>query len=370
MSQDAPPRRGVDPILLLCIVGLTLFGLMMVMSASSVLGEKLYGDAYYYFKHQITFGGLFGLVAFLIGIFVPYQQWRWVALPGMLVALALLVLVFFPAFSVSSGGASRWIALGPITVQPTEITKLAFILYLAALLETKGADLHNWRKGIVPFLVIMTVVAILIVLQPDIGTLFSIIIVAGAMIFAAGIKMSHLIALFGLGVTVFLVLVNTASYRLNRIIVYLHPELDPQGVGYQINQALMAVSTGGWWGLGLGRSRQKYQYLPEPAGDSIFAVAAEELGLVRTSLLLLVFAIIGYRGFSAARRAPDMFGRLVAIGITTWIISQAFINIGSIMAVTPLTGIPLPFISYGGSALVMLLLAAGILLNISRYAQE
>jgi len=157
---------------------------------------------------------------------------------------------------------------------------------------------------------------------------------------------------------------------MNRITVYLHPELDPRGIGYQINQALLAVGTGGLWGLGFGRSRQKYHYLPEPAGDSVFAIISEELGFVRTSILLLIFAVIGYRGFAIARKAPDTFGQLLAVGITAWIISQMFINTGSILAITPLTGIPLPFISYGGTALAAMLFATGVLLNISKYTNE
>jgi cell division protein FtsW len=172
------------------------------------------------------------------------------------------------------------------------------------------------------------------------------------------------------GVLLFAILFNTARYRLARIIVYLHPELDPQGIGYQINQALLAVGTGGLWGLGFGRSRQKYHYLPEPASDSIFAIAAEELGFVRSSIILGAFVLIGFRGFRIAQKAPDTFGRLLACGATSWIMVQAFINIGSIVGLTPLTGIPLPFISYGGSALVSILLASGILLNVSRYTVE
>jgi len=362
-------HRQVDALLLLTIIGLTLFGLMMITSASAVVAERFREDTFFFLRHQLLYGGTIGLVAFLLALYVPYRSWRILALPGLLLSLVLLVLVFVPGLQVTSGGATRWIGIGPITIQPTEITKLAFILYLAALLEAKGSEIRNFMKSVVPFLVIMGVMGGLIILQPDIGTLFSIVLIAGSMVFAAGFRLRHLGLLAFSGLALFVLLINTASYRLNRIITYLHPELDPQGVGYQVNQALLAVGTGGLWGLGFGRSRQKYHYLPEPAGDSIFAIVAEELGFVRTSLLLLVFAFIGYRGFTIARRAPDMFGRLLAVGITTWIVSQAFINIGSILAVTPLTGIPLPFVSYGGSALVTMLFAAGVLLNISKYAK-
>ncbi len=363
----ASEKRSVDPILLLCIIGLTLFGFIMVASASNVLAQRFSGDAWFFFRHQLLYGGTVGLAAFLLGLFMPYQWWRRVALPALLVSIVLLVMVFIPGLQVASGGASRWIGVGPITLQPSEVAKLAFILYLAALIEAKGEDIRSFRKSVVPFVLIVSLMSTLLMLQPDLGTLLSILLIAAAMVFSGGFRLRHLAVLGLSGLALFALLINFASYRLNRIIVYLHPELDPQGIGYQINQALLAVGTGGWWGLGFGRSRQKYQYLPEPAGDSIFAIVAEELGLIRTSFLILIFALIAWRGFIIARNAPDIFGRLLAVGITSWIVSQAFINIGSIMAVTPLTGIPLPFISYGGSALVSMLLASGILLNISKH---
>ena len=362
-------KHSADQVLLLTVIGITLFGFIMVASASSVLAEKHYQDAFYFVKHQFIYGGTVGLALFLIGFFVPYKYWRVAAFPGMLVALSLLVLVFVPGLHVSSGGASRWIGIGPATIQPTEVTKLAFIIYLAALLEKKGEDIRDFRKSVIPFLVIMAIIGTLIMMQPDMGTLFSITLIAVSMIFVAGFRLRHLLIIALAGSAVFAIFLNTAKYRLERIMVYLHPELDPQGIGYQINQALLAVGTGGMWGQGLGRSRQKYYYLPEPAGDSIFAVIAEEFGLIRSVVLLLVFAVIGYKGFEVARRAPDTFGRLLATGITSWILIQAFINIGSILAITPMTGIPLPYISYGGSALAAVLFASGILINISKYTE-
>lgn len=363
-------KRPLDSLLLITVLGLTLFGLMMIASASQVIAERFRDDAFFFLKHQLFYGGSVGLIAFITAVLTPYRTWRMLAVPAILLSVVLLVLVFVPGLSVESGGASRWIGAGPITIQPTEITKLAFILYLAALFESKGNEVRSLRQSVMPFLAIMGIIGSLIVLQPDIGTLMSIIIIAAAMIYAGGFRLRHLALLALGGSALFLVLVNTASYRLNRIITYLHPELDPQGVGYQINQALLAVGSGGLWGLGFGRSRQKYQFLPEPAGDSIFAVISEELGLIRTLLVLAAFGVIAWQGYAIARRAPDTFGQLLAVGITTWIISQMFINAGSILAITPLTGIPLPFISYGGSALVTMLFAAGILLNISRYAKE
>lgn len=362
-------RHGVDTALLLTILGLTVFGVIMVGSASAVVAEQVSGDPFFFLKHQLLYGGLAGIIAFLIGLFVPYRQWKFLAAPALLAAVILLILVFVPGLQVASGGAARWIGVGPITIQPSEIAKLAIIIYLAALLEKKGEDIRDWRKSVVPFLVILALISGLIILQPDIGTLFALTVITFAMVFAAGFRLQHL-ALIGLGgVAVFAVLVSTARYRLARLFVYLHPELDPQGIGYQINQALLAVGSGGLWGLGFGRSRQKYQYLPEPASDSIFAIMAEELGFIRILLILAAFGFVAVRGYQIAAKAPDTFGRLLATGITSWIVIQAFINIGSIVALTPLTGIPLPFISYGGSALATLLFASGILLNISKHTE-
>lgn len=370
VSIKSGSRHSPDVWLFLTIVGLVLFGFMMVSSASSVIAERFRGDVYFYLKHQVLFGGVAGALLFCLGYFVPYRQWRALALPGLIIALVLLVLVFIPGISLRYGGASRWINFGPLTFQPTELTKLAFVIYLAALLERKGEDIRDFRKSVVPFVVITGLVIILIALQPDFGTLFTITAIAGAMVFVAGFRLRHLALLMTGGLAAFLALVTSASHGISRVITYLHPELDPQGIGYQVNQALLAAGTGGLWGLGLGRSRQKYQFLPEPAGDSIFAIIAEELGFLRTLLLLAAFVWIGWRGLSIARNSPDIFGRLLAAGITSWILVQAFVNMASILAITPLTGIPLPFISYGGSALVILLLASGILLNVSKYTVQ
>lgn len=366
----ASTKHSADGVLLLTIIGLTLFGLIMIGSASAVIAERFRGDVYFYLKHQLLFGATVGLGTFFIGYLVPYYRWRALALPGLVLSLILLVLVFVPGLKIEYGGAARWVGIGPFSLQPTEITKLAIVIYLAALLERKGTDVRDWRKTVAPFLVITSILSVLIVMQPDVGTLFTIIAIAGAMVFVAGFRLRHLALIILAGLAIFGVIINTASYRLSRIMTYLHPELDPQGIGYQINQALLAVGSGGWWGLGLGRSRQKYHYLPEPAGDSIFAIIGEELGLIRTLFVVGAFMLIGWRGFAIARKAPDVFGRLLACGITAWILTQAFVNMGSIVAITPLTGIPLPFISYGGTALATIMFASGLLLNISKYTQE
>lgn len=363
----AQAKRKADGVLLVTIFGLVVFGLIMVGSASSVLAEQYRTGPFYFLQHQLLYGFMFGIVAFLIGYFTPYARLRALAVPAIILAIVLLILVFVPGLKVVSGGSARWIGIGPVTVQPSELAKLGFILYLAALLEKKGSEIKDFKKSVVPFLIITAVISLLIILQPDIGTLFTITAIGLSMVFSAGFRLKHL-AFIGLaGLAGFSILISTAQYRLARLFVYLHPELDPQGIGYQINQALLAVGTGGLWGLGFGRSRQKYSYLPEPAGDTIFAIMAEELGFIRIVIVLLAFAIIIYKGYKIAEASPDVFGRLLATGITSWILVQAFVNISSVLAIMPLTGIPLPFISYGGSALIALLFASGVLLNISKY---
>ena len=317
--------KHADTILLVTILALTVFGLMMVGSASSVLGE-LRGDPFWYLKHQLIYGIGFGTVAFFVGLFTPYQKLRALAVPAILTVLGLLVLVFIPGLSVVSGGAARWIGIGPLTLQPSELAKLGIIIYLAALLDRRGSDVRDFKKTVVPFLVITSIIGVLIILQPDIGTLFTLVAISLTMVFSAGFRIRHMAFIGLLGLAGFSLLISTAQYRLARLFVYLHPELDPQGIGYQVNQALLAVGTGGLWGLGFGRSRQKYTYLPEPAGDTIFAVTAEELGLVRILFVIGAFALVAYRGYSIAGRAPDMFGRLLATGITSWITVQADVD--------------------------------------------
>lgn len=359
-------RQPPDLLLLLAILALVAFGVLMVASASSVLGLDLRADPNAFARRQLLFGVLPGLGALFVTMNMPYVLLRKLALPLMVAVLTLLVLVFVPAFQGQYGGAARWVRLGPLSVQPAELAKLALIMYLAALLSQRQSRSGHVRETFVPFLVIVTVLAILIAAQPDIGTL---VVLTGAAVLtyaAAGAPWLHLVGILVLASATFFAIVRAAPYRVARIVTFLRPEADPRGIGYHVQQALLAIGSGGLWGLGLGRSRQKFRYLPEPAGDAIFSVAAEELGYFRILLVLLLFVFILVRGFRIARNAPDPFGRLLAAGITSWFFVQMAVHIGANMALLPLTGIPLPFVSYGGSALVASLAAAGILLNISR----
>lgn len=363
-------KNPPDLALLLALIALVAFGGLMLASASSVLGLDLHGDPYFFARHQLLYGILPGFVALGIALVVPYHSWRRAVLPLMIIVVGLLLLVFVPALQLSYGGASRWVRIGPISVQPAEFAKLAVILYLAALLSNREKTVHHARETLFPFLAVVGLIGVLIALQPDIGTLA---VVTGAAIltyYIGGARLFHLSTIFLGGLAILFLLIRTAPYRLARFTTFLHPDLDPRGIGYQVHQALLAIGSGGLWGLGFGRGRQKFRYLPEPAGDSIFAIASEELGFLRIVVLLLLYVFIIFRGYRIARQAPDVFGRLLAAGITSWFFVQAVVHVGANLALTPLTGIPLTFVSYGGSALVVALGGAGILLNISRYVKE
>ncbi len=367
MKKD---KNKSDQILAITTFALIVFGLVMISSAGVAISQNRFGDGYYFFKHQLFFGVLPGLFFMFIAQKIDYHFWKKIALPFFLLNLVFLILVFIPGMGLKLQGASRWIKLGPFSFQPTEMLKLSIILYLAAWLEGKKEQGADFFEGLIPFLAILGVVGFLIIKQPDMGTLGVIVVISMAIYFLSGAKLQHLLGMFGLGIAAFFALVKFESYRMDRLLVFLHPELDPRGVGYQINQALLAIGSGGLFGLGLGHSRQKFNYLPEPVGDSIFAVICEEIGLIGAMVLVSLFIIFAMRGLKIAKYAPDTFGKLVAVGITSWIIFQALINITAITGLIPLTGITLPFISYGGTSLVFSLVAVGILLNISKKCER
>lgn len=347
------------------ILLLLLFGLVMLSSAGSVLGFQRFDDSNYFLKKQLLSLGV-GLVAFIIAFRTDYHRWQRWAVPLFAVTVVLLLIVFLPGIGSFFLGARRWITLGPLTVQPSEIAKLTMVLYLATWFERRRGALHNLQTGLVPYLVTVGVVALLILAEPDLGTTVVLLLVALIMYFLAGGAWRHVLGLVAAGVGFILLMIKIAPYRAQRFTVFLNPALDPLGIGYHINQALLAIGSGGWFGLGLGHSRQKFNYLPEPAGDSIFAVTAEELGFFIVALFIIAWLVAVWRGFQIARQAPDEYGRLVAAGITAWFGVQAFLNIGALSGLLPLTGIPLPLMSHGGSALIVSLAAVGVLMNISQ----
>lgn len=346
---------------------LVIFGLAVLSSAGIVEGQKRFGSAYYYLIHQILYGLLPGLALFYFFSKINYRRWRTLALPILILAIGLLVLVFVPGIGYGLKGAQRWVHFRSLTFQPSEFLKLALIIYLAAWFGERSSHGHGNAYSLAPFFLILGFVGLLLIMQPDMGTLGLITLIAISMYFFAGFKLTHFLVL----ILILGILLGALSfiepYRFDRIKAFFNPAADKQGTSYHINQALLGIGSGGLFGLGFGQSRQKFNYLPEPVGDSIFAIIVEELGFVGAVFLLGLFVIMAFLMIRVARGASNEFGRLMALGIMVWVIGQATINISAISGLIPLTGIPLPFISFGSSSLVAILAGLGIVINISKY---
>ncbi len=358
--------KQLDYILILNAFFLTIIGLVILSTASMVISQDYFDQSYYFLKHQLIYGLSFGVLGFLICQKIDYRFWKKIAFPLMILSVISLALVLFPQIGIERGGAKRWIGFAGISFQPIEFVKVAFIIYLAGLLSRKGKEQNVIKKSFLPVGVIFVLICALLLLQPNFSAVGLMLIILTSVYFLAGIKFRYIFSLLGLSLAALFTLIKTSAYRMERWLVYLNPEIDPHGGGYQINQALIAIGSGGLFGLGLGYSIQKWKYLPEVIGDSIFAIAAEEWGLIGASVIVILFVIFAWRGLRICRKAPDKFGYLLAGGITCWIFFQAFINIGAICGAIPLTGIPLPFISYGGTGLAAVLSSVGILANISK----
>ena len=361
--------KKADPIILGVMFILLIFGLVMISSAGVVVSKVKFGDEYHFFKHQLFFGIIPGLISLYIVQKMRYTFWKKIAFPLFIISIILLMLVFVPGVGIRLQGASRWINLGPISFQPTELMKLSIIIYFASWIESHRSRLRDFKEGFIPFAIILGTVALLIIAQPDVGTLGAIVVISLVMFFVAGVPLRYIASLVFSGIVLLLLLIKIEPYRMNRLLSFINPELDPQGIGYQINQALIAIGSGGIFGLGLGESRQKFNYLPEPIGDSIYAIIGEELGFIGAGILLLLFILFAMRGFKIAKNAPDMFASMVAIGVSSWVVFQALINIMAIIGMIPLTGITLPLVSYGSTSLVFVLVGIGILLNISKHSK-
>ncbi len=362
-----------DYWLIAIILTLVMFGLVMVFSASMAIGLSQEGGNSYYFLMRQSIWALIGFAGMAVTTFIDYRFWRKLSVPMMLgILLLLAALVFVPGLGAGgdSWGAKRWIAIGPLPFQPSEVAKIVMIIYLADWLGQKGHKIRNFSYGLIPFALFLGTLIGLIMLEPDLGTSTLMAAIGISMFLVAGADLIQLGLLMGVGSVSFLWLALGASYRRSRILIFLNPDSDPLKTGYQLVQARLAFGTGGLFGLGLGASREKFTWLPAAQNDAIFAVIGEELGLIGCAFVLLLFALLAWRGYRIAMKAPDSFGALVAVGIVTWIIFQAAINIGGITLTIPFTGIPLPFISYGGTALAVSLGSMGILLNISRQTIE
>ncbi|MFH1620928.1 MAG: putative lipid II flippase FtsW [Patescibacteria group bacterium] len=363
--------REIDRTFLLALGGLCIFGLIVLVSASGPLSYQKFGDSWYFFKHQLIYGFIPGIFIFSLVALFDYRKLKPLAVGALVSSVVLLVLVYIPGVGMRFGGAGRWVQLGPLSFQPSELVKITFLIYVAAWLsarrEERSKDLQN---GLLPFMSALGVIIILLVLQPNTGSMSVITGSALLMYLVAGAPIIWFAGLGLAAVGFIAILIKLTPYRAARLLTFLHPELDPQGIGYHINQAFLAIGSGGLFGLGYGHSRQKYLYLPEVAGDSIFAVIAEEFGFIIAVCLILAFALLIYRCIKIAQNAPDDFGRFLATGIGSWVGLQAVFNICSMVGLMPITGVTLPFISYGSSALISLSIGMGIIASISRQSRK
>lgn len=366
MSRTLLERwKSLDPMIVTIVAGLLIFGLMMLWSASGPSAFQRTGDGLFFVKRQLLRGIFPGMILFSLFAFIDLQRWKSLATMGFIASLILLILVYVPGIGQRIGGSLSWVQIGPISFQPSEFVKLSFMLYVAAwLANRKGRDAHAIETGLIPFLLALTSVVVLLIMQPDTGSMAVIASTALIMYFVSGAPIAWFVLLTAAGFGLVAFLIKRSAYRAARFMTFLHPELDPKGIGYHINQAILAIGSGGWLGLGYGHSRQKFLYLPEVESDSIIAIIAEELGLVMVIVLLIVFAMLIWRCFMISRQAKDRFGMYVAAGIGGWLAIQTIMNIASMSGLMPMTGVTLPFISYGGSSMIVLLGAMGLVASI------
>jgi len=354
-------KSSFDKKLLVLTLSLTFLGLVAVADASAPIAERIFGDKFYFAKQQLVWG-IFGVFLMILVSQINYRFWEKATLPLFALSIILLILVLIPGLGVKALGARRWLGIGPISFQPSEFVKLTLIFYLAKVAAKE--------KKFLSYLIPVTLISLLIMLQPDLGTTIVLGLIALSQIYISQVNIIYLLitALAG-GIASFLLIV-TSPYRKERLITFLRETQDPLGSGYHIRQILLALGSGGLLGVGIGASRQKFLFLPEAATDSIFAIIAEEVGFIGSTILIVLFGLFIYLGTLIIKNAPDTFSRVLAAGIVAWIGGQALLNMATMTAIVPITGIPLPFFSYGGSSLTMVLLATGVLLNISRYVSK
>jgi cell division protein FtsW len=368
------PRRFVGAttrvyvVLLLTVMALVLLGTVMVLSASAPESVADTDSAWSLFWHQLRWVGL-GLLAMTISKQIDYHLLRVFSKPLMIGSVLLLIAVLLPGVGASANGATRWLAFGGFRMQPSELAKFAVVLFAAELLSRSTRPMDNPAITVRPIVVVTSLLFFLLLLQPHLGGILVIGAIVLTMLFLAGAPLGHMAGMASGGVLVAGLMVWRTPWRRDRLFAFLDPTSDPNDAGYQALQALGAITEGGWTGLGLGGSYAKYGFLPEAHTDFIFAIIAEELGLVFALGVVLGFVVLGFTGMMAAVRAPDRFGLLLGIGITSWITVQAVLNLGAVLSLLPVTGVTLPFLSFGGSSLVVTLAATGVLLNIARQGQ-
>lgn len=371
-------KRRINYYFLFIVISLIIFGLLFLATLSAPASLQIFGNTnYYLFRQFLSF--VIGLILGFVAFKTPLNFFKKIALPLLIINLLILVLVFLPGIGVKFWGAQRWIGIGKNTFQPSEFLKITAILYLAALISSKFSvhskrswillakkGYHNFIKVFLPFFFLLAIISAILILQPDISTMGVLSISLIALYFSARTPIWHTILTALVGVMSALLLVYFKPYRAQRLLVFFNPETDPLGIGFQLKQSLLALGSGGIFGKGLGMSTQKFGFLPQAMSDSTFAVLGEEAGIIGASVLVLLYLLFFWQGIRISSSASDKFAKLTAVGITVWITSQAFINIASTIGIFPLSGIPLPFFSYGGSHIIAEMIGVGILLNISK----
>lgn len=359
-------KKSTDFILMLTTLILVAIGIIMVFSSSHYYALSKMNDSYHFLKRELMWAGV-GLIGMFVAMNFDYWKYKKIAFYGYIVSIILLLLIWTP-LGIELNYARRWLGVGSVTVMPGEVAKPFAILFVAAFLSKEPEKIKSFRKGVFPCLIIIAIYFTLIILQPNLSTAVTITLIIGSMMFVAGLKWSH-VSIMGIGgIILVAVMIALAPYRMKRFTGFLDPFKDPRGDGYQVIQSLLALGSGGLFGVGLGKSVQKYLYLPEPQNDFIFAIIGEELGFIGAVTIIVLFFILIWRGVRVAINAPDLFSCLIASGITAMVAIQVIINIAVATSSMPVTGIALPFISWGGNSLAIFMSAIGVLLNISRYS--
>ncbi len=369
--MTAAPKRppvawpGTYVMLVATIAVLNVVGAVMVLSASSVVSIDGHGSAWYTFTRQLAWT-LLGVIGFTLAQRIDYRRWRSVVEPVVFVTGLMLLLVLVPHVGIESGNARRWLGVGAWSVQPSELAKLALVVFAAEVLTRREHEVDNWRRTLRPVLLVLVVFAVLIAREPDFDSAVLIAVIVGAVLLVGGVRIAHLSVVGGAGLAGAIVVTLSSDYRRERMMSFLHPAADAANTGYQALQSTIALGSGGIDGVGLGAGRSKWLFLPNAHTDFIFAVIGEELGLIGTFMVLGLFLAFIVLGTRAALRAPDRFGMLLAAGITVWVGAQALLNIGGVIGLLPASSVPLPFVSFGGSALVVTMVAAGVLANVAK----
>lgn len=365
MNKQSP--QSIDPVLLILVIILVSVGFLIFASASLGLMARSGASFTSVATSQLLFGVLGGSLALFITSSIHYRHWRRYAFYIFLSTLLLTMAVFIPGLGQTHAGATRWIDLGFTTIQPAELLKIGYVVYLATWFSGVQGKIEKIRYGLLPYMAISGIVGLVMLLQPDTDTFMIMVIVGMAMFVAAGAKWRDIAILVITGITLLFLVATFRPYVMDRLTTFMNPDVDPLGSSYQIHQSLIAIGSGGVFGRGYGQSIQKFQYLPEPIGDSIFAVYAEEFGFVGSLVLILIFLSLVLRGYRIAVLSPDNFGMLLVVGMMSLLFAQMFLNISSMIGIAPLSGLPLPFVSHGGTALMATLATMGIVLNVSKY---